>query len=66
MNLHRHAVFGAALSIAVLAGGLPVRAQDVVNLYSARHYQTDDALYEGFTKKTGPTSWRIPACGSKS
>jgi iron(III) transport system substrate-binding protein len=25
----------------------------VVNLYSARHYDTDNALYEGFTKKTG-------------
>ena len=53
MNLRRRAVLGAALSVAVLAGGLPARAQEVVNLYSARHYQTDDALYEGFTKKTG-------------
>lgn len=25
----------------------------VVNLYSARHYDTDMALYDGFTKKTG-------------
>lgn len=25
----------------------------VVNLYSARHYDTDNALYAGFTKKTG-------------
>jgi iron(III) transport system substrate-binding protein len=25
----------------------------VVNLYSARHYDTDKALYESFTKKTG-------------
>jgi len=25
----------------------------VVNLYSARHYDTDNALYESFTKKTG-------------
>ena len=29
-------------------------AQDkVLNLYSARHYQTDDALYDNFTKQTG-------------
>jgi iron(III) transport system substrate-binding protein len=29
-------------------------AQDkVVNIYSARHYQTDEALYSGFTKATG-------------
>ena len=27
--------------------------EKVLNLYSARHYQTDEALYEGFTKKTG-------------
>jgi iron(III) transport system substrate-binding protein len=25
----------------------------VVNLYSARHYDTDNQLYEGFTRKTG-------------
>jgi len=25
----------------------------LLNLYSARHYQTDEALYEGFTKQTG-------------
>ena len=30
------------------------RAQDkVLNLYSARHYQTDDALYDNFTEQTG-------------
>ena len=28
-------------------------AEEVVNLYTSRHYQTDDALYEGFTKATG-------------
>lgn len=26
---------------------------DVLNLYSARHYQTDEALYKNFTKATG-------------
>lgn len=26
---------------------------DVINLYSARHYATDEALYDNFTKKTG-------------
>jgi iron(III) transport system substrate-binding protein len=30
------------------------KAQDkVLNLYSARHYQTDNALYDNFTKQTG-------------
>ena len=26
---------------------------DAINLYSSRHYNTDDALYEGFTEQTG-------------
>ncbi|WP_342130058.1 extracellular solute-binding protein [Hydrogenophaga sp. OTU3427] len=41
-----------ALAAALLA--LSAQAQDkVLNLYSARHYQTDENLYEGFTKATG-------------
>ena len=40
----------------------PVLAQDkVLNLYSSRHYQTDEALYENFTKKTGIKINRIEA-----
>jgi iron(III) transport system substrate-binding protein len=43
----------AALSLA-LASAFPVAAQEqVLNLYSARHYQTDEALYANFTKATG-------------
>ena len=43
---------------ALLLGGLlalPLYAQEIkeLNLYSARHYQTDEALYSDFTKKTG-------------
>src|SRR3546814_976773 len=56
MNLRRRAALGAAITaatVAVLAGSLPAQAQQVLNLYSARHYQTDDALYAGFTDKTG-------------
>jgi iron(III) transport system substrate-binding protein len=30
-----------------------VHAQGVVNIYSARHYQTDEAFYANFTKETG-------------
>ena len=37
-------------------------AQDkVLNLYSSRHYQTDEALYTGFTKATGIKVNRIEA-----
>ena len=45
----------ARLIIATL-GGLSVSAyaeENVLNLYSARHYQTDEALYADFTKQTG-------------
>ena len=38
----------------VLAGaGSAVQAQPVLNIYSARHYQTDEAMYANFTKQTG-------------
>ena len=35
--------------------------EPVLNLYSARHYQTDEALYENFTKATGIRINRIEA-----
>ena len=42
-------------AMAFAAGGLQLALaqDDVVNLYSARHYQTDEALYTNFTKSTG-------------
>ena len=44
---------GVAFAIATLLAG-SVQAQDkVLNLYSSRHYQTDEALYTNFTKQTG-------------
>ena len=50
-----------ALALAA-AASLPAAAQDqVLNLYSSRHYQTDEALYDGFTKKTGIKVNRIEA-----
>ena len=37
-----------------LAASLPLHAQEkVLNLYSARHYQTDERLYDNFSKQTG-------------
>ena len=41
---------------AVLAFALPsigLGQQKVLNLYSSRHYETDEALYSDFTRKTG-------------
>jgi iron(III) transport system substrate-binding protein len=45
----------ARLIVATLATlSFSAHADDkVVNLYSARHYQTDEALYANFTKQTG-------------
>ena len=40
-------------STMAVALSLPVFAADVVNIYSARHYDTDIALYENFEKRTG-------------
>jgi iron(III) transport system substrate-binding protein len=41
---------------------LAAQAQDnVLNLYSARHYQTDEALYSNFTQATGIRINRIEA-----
>ena len=43
------------LALGLLAGlNFATQAQEqVLNLYSARHYQTDEALYANFTKTTG-------------
>ncbi len=40
-----------ALSLSALAAAQA--QQQVVNVYSARHYQTDEAMYANFTKETG-------------
>ena len=43
-----------ALAALALVWGAAAQAQEqVVNLYSARHYSTDEALYNNFTKATG-------------
>ncbi|WP_420394107.1 extracellular solute-binding protein [Acuticoccus sp.] len=41
------------LTLAVLAIAGPAAAQGEVNLYSSRHYDTDEALYDNFTERTG-------------
>ena len=51
----------AALAAALLPA-VPALAQEpVLNLYSARHYQTDEALYDNFTRATGIRINRIEA-----
>ena len=41
-----------AAALTSLAAGAQAQ-EKVLNLYSARHYQTDEALYANFTKQTG-------------
>ena len=45
----------------VMAPSLYAQESKELNLYSARHYQTDEALYSDFTKKTGIKINRIEA-----
>jgi iron(III) transport system substrate-binding protein len=53
------APFAVAL---LLLAAAPCPAQDqVLNLYSARHYDTDEALYANFTRSTGIKINRIEA-----
>jgi iron(III) transport system substrate-binding protein len=56
-------VVGFVLVLLAAAFALPAsNAQDrVVNLYSARHYDTDEALYANFTRATGIKVNRIEA-----
>ncbi|MSQ71620.1 MAG: Fe(3+) ABC transporter substrate-binding protein [Betaproteobacteria bacterium] len=48
----------ALMCLSALSFSVPADAQ-VLNLYTARHYQTDEALYGNFTKLTGVKINRI-------
>ncbi|MGH8809399.1 MAG: extracellular solute-binding protein, partial [Noviherbaspirillum sp.] len=50
-----------ATALATVAAGFAHAQENVVNLYSARHYQTDEQLYSNFTKQTGIKINRIEA-----
>ena len=43
----------AALALAILVASAPSLADEEVNLYSARHYDTDFTLYDTFTERSG-------------
>ena len=51
----------AAAAISFGSAGGAFAQDQVVNLYSARHYQTDEALYSNFTKATGIKINRVDA-----
>jgi iron(III) transport system substrate-binding protein len=62
-NISRLATTTAVAALALALGSTTARAAEepVLNLYSARHYQTDEALYANFTKATGININRIEA-----
>ncbi len=57
----RLALATAALFATVGHAGFASAQDQIVNLYSARHYQTDEALYTNFTKTTGIKVNRVDA-----
>jgi len=63
MQHSSHCRRAATLAIVFALGTTSALGADepVLNLYSARHYQTDEALYENFTKATGIKINRIEA-----
>jgi iron(III) transport system substrate-binding protein len=55
---HKTVVLGLAL---VASAASSFAQEQVLNLYSARHYSTDEALYSNFTKATGIKINRVDA-----
>lgn len=53
MRLPRFALSAAALALGFAAFSAPAGAVDALNIYSARHYDSDELLYDGFQKATG-------------
>jgi iron(III) transport system substrate-binding protein len=52
----------AALSVSIgLFAGSGHAQESVINIYSARHYPSDEALYAGFTQATGIRIQRVDA-----
>lgn len=50
----RQGIAVALTALLMTSSASLVHAQEkVLNLYSARHYQTDEVLYANFTKQTG-------------
>ena len=55
-----HRLFFFAVAVGLVAGSAFAQ-EKVLNLYSSRHYQTDEALYTSFTRLTGISINRIVA-----
>lgn len=53
MTRFRSLALVGALFTSMLGASAALAQQSVLNLYSSRHYQSDETLYENFTKATG-------------
>ena len=51
----------ATAALAALFAPVAPAQEKILNLYSARHYQTDEALYDNFTRATGIKIQRVDA-----
>jgi iron(III) transport system substrate-binding protein len=54
-------ILAALIGVASITSSVAFAQQQVLNLYSSRHYQTDEALYTNFEKATGIKINRIEA-----
>ncbi len=57
----KHTLTTVCAAFTLAAASAASAQQPTLNLYSARHYQTDEALYDNFTKTTGIKINRIDA-----
>ncbi len=55
----KNALVTALIGFTLLLSGKAMAEDKVLNLYSARHYQTDESLYREFTNQTGIAIKRI-------
>lgn len=53
--------WASVAAVAMLCSGAVLAQDQAINLYSARHYSTDEALYSEFTKTTGIKINRVDA-----
>jgi iron(III) transport system substrate-binding protein len=61
MQMHRPIALALAAAATVLGASAALAQEKVLNIYSARHYQTDNVIYDTFTKTTGIKINRVEA-----
>ena len=64
MNSSKKVCLASAALVALIAFSGLATAEEMVNVYSSRHYGNDDALFEGFTEKTGIKVNRVEGKGA--